>query len=161
MPRGQRALYMGQPYRQRNYQLGNRIVMVLMTSGLLVKGHQEQSVSIRQAPAATARSGTQRARQTASRRLPQVTWSTPRTSATGPTALASTLTCRFFEVSFLVCWFTSRRFSSFRVFFGAHVPLVCPGCSAPSVRFLTSSGPTRHLPCQGNLTIRWRRLLCL
>jgi hypothetical protein len=48
------------------------------------------------------------------------------------TALAITLTCRFFEISFLVCWFTSRRFSSFRVFFGAHVPSVCPGCSAPS-----------------------------
>lgn len=36
--------------------------MVLVTSGSRVKRHQEYSVSIRQAPAATARSGTQRAR---------------------------------------------------------------------------------------------------
>jgi hypothetical protein len=56
----------------------------------------------------------------------------PTTSTTGPTDLAITLTCRFFEMSFLVCWFTSRRFSSFRAFFAAHVPSVCPGCLGTS-----------------------------
>jgi hypothetical protein len=48
----------------------------------------------------------------------------------GPTGLASILTCRFFEMSFLACWFTSRCFSSSSAFFGAHVPSVCPGCLA-------------------------------
>ena len=82
------------------------------------------------------------------------------TTRTG-TALAITLTCRFFEMSFMACWFTSRRFSSFRVFFGAHVPSVCPGCELLSVSVCwcpsLAAGAVTHLATQPAAFYRLRR----